>query len=220
MIRSHDHITLKMYTSDDAHQDEFDNYEILRTVKSSHPGRRHIRSALDRFEIQSPTGKEHHCLVQTPLWDSWRDLPQRNPINRFTEDLLKAGLWELLVGLDHLHTECKLVHTGERHIYMYINNLNLYINLPFTDIKADNIHSELNDKQLFEDFTRAELDTPTPRKCVDGFPVYLSRKFGLARQSGCVVLSDFGSAVRGDSKRNHDAQPNVYRSPEVMLQVP
>lgn len=33
------------------------------------------------------------------------------------------------------------------------------------------------------------------------------------------MLSDFGSAVRGDQRRNHDAQPNVYRSPEVMLKV-
>lgn len=36
---------------------------------------------------------------------------------------------------------------------------------------------------------------------------------------GKAVLSDFGSAIRGDEKRNHDAQPDVYRSPEVMLKV-
>ncbi len=34
-----------------------------------------------------------------------------------------------------------------------------------------------------------------------------------------MVLSDFGSAVRGDEKRSHDAQPNVYRCPEVMLKT-
>ena len=33
------------------------------------------------------------------------------------------------------------------------------------------------------------------------------------------MLSDFGSAVQGDERRNHDAQPNVYRSPEVMLKT-
>ncbi|KAM3540022.1 hypothetical protein ARSEF1564_007048 [Beauveria bassiana] len=187
-----------MYTSDNTHQDEFDIYETIRKVKSSHPGRRHVRSALDKFALQSPAGKQHYCLVQTPLWDSWRDLLRRNPTNRFTEDLLKAGLWELLLGLDYLHAECKLVHT---------------------DIKADNIHSELVDKQLFEAFTQAELVTPTPRKYINGFPIYLSRKFGLPRELGNVILSDFGAAVRGDERRNHDAQPNVYRSPEVMLKV-
>ncbi|KAM0738095.1 hypothetical protein ACQRIT_007287 [Beauveria bassiana] len=108
------------------------------------------------------------------------------------------GLWELLLGLDYLHAECKLVHT---------------------DIKADNIHSELVDKQLFEAFTQAELERPTPRKYINGFPIYLSREFGLPRELGNVILSDFGAAVRGDERRNHDAQPNVYRSPEVMLKV-
>lgn len=107
-----------MYTSDDAHQDESKIYEVMRNVKSSHPGRQHVRSALDGFALQSPAGKEHYCLIQTPLWDSWRDLPRRNPVNRFTEDLLKAGLWELLHGLDYLHTECKLVHTGKRQVYL------------------------------------------------------------------------------------------------------
>ena len=33
------------------------------------------------------------------------------------------------------------------------------------------------------------------------------------------MLSDFGSAVRGDETRVHNAQPNVYRSPEVMLKA-
>ncbi|KAM0664877.1 hypothetical protein MY8738_008261 [Beauveria namnaoensis] len=197
-LESHKHVTLKMYTSDNTHHDEFNIYETIRKVKSSHPGRRHVRSALDKFALQSPAGKQHYCLVQTPLWDSWRDLLRRNPTNRFTEDLLKAGLWELLLGLDYLHAECKLVHT---------------------DIKADNIHSELVDKQLFEAFTQAELETPTPRKYINGFPIYLSRKFGLPRELGNVILSDFGAAVRGDERRNHDAQPNVYRSPEVMLKV-
>jgi serine/threonine protein kinase len=78
---------------------------------------------------------------------------------------------------------------------------------------------ELVDDQVLHAFTRAELDSPAPRKLVEGKPVYLSRWFERPRQWGVSVLSDFGSAVRGDMERNHDAQPNVYRSPEVMLKV-
>lgn len=44
-------------------------------------------------------------------------------------------------------------------------------------------------------------------------------RFGLPNDFGDVVLSDFGAAVRGDVERNHDAQPDVYRSPEVMLMM-
>ena len=46
-----------------------------------------------------------------------------------------------------------------------------------------------------------------------------SRRFDLPKVFGRAVLSDFGSAVQGDERRNHDAQPNVYRSPEVMLKT-
>ena len=78
---------------------------------------------------------------------------------------------------------------------------------------------ELVDESVLEVFTNSEMDDPSPRKFVDGNPVSLSRQFGRPRKFGNVVLSDFGAAVRGDSKRNHDAQPNVYRSPEVMLKT-
>ncbi|CAI4213688.1 unnamed protein product [Parascedosporium putredinis] len=63
------------------------------------------------------------------------------------------------------------------------------------------------------------MESPSPRKFVDGSPVYMSRRFGLPKDFGRVILSDFGSTVRGDLKRNHDAQPDVYRSPEVMIKA-
>lgn len=64
-----------------------------------------------------------------------------------------------------------------------------------------------------------ELKTPSPRKFVNGLPVYASRRFGLPKVFGRAVLSDFGTVVRGDEKRNHNPQPQIYRSPEVMLKV-
>ena len=64
------------------------------------------------------------------------------------------------------------------------------------------------------------MKNPSPRKVsINGVPVYTSRRFELPRTFDRAVLSDFGSAVRGDERRNHDAQPNVYRSPEVMLKT-
>ncbi|ODM19674.1 hypothetical protein SI65_04659 [Aspergillus cristatus] len=60
------------------------------------------------------------------------------------------------------------------------------------------------------------MNDPSPRKLVHGMPVYASRRFDRPRIFGIAILSDFGSAVRGDEKRNNDAQPNVYRSSEAM----
>ncbi len=88
------------------------------------------------------------------------------------------------------------------------------------DIKADNIILDIADAKLFDDYVANELEYPTPRKFVDGNPIYMSRRFGLPREFGQPILSDFGSAVRGDIEHDEDVQPNIYRAPEVMLEVP
>ena len=87
------------------------------------------------------------------------------------------------------------------------------------DIKSDNILIELEDESVLEDFVKMEMEHPTPRKDVEGVTVYASRGLNKPRRFGKAQLSDFGAAVRGDQKRNHDAQPDVYRSPEVMLKI-
>jgi serine/threonine protein kinase len=133
------------------------------------------------------------------MWDSWKYLLLRNPSGRFSDVLLKGGLRHLLLALDYLHNECKLVHT---------------------DIKADNILHAIADQGILEAFVKEEMETPSPRKHVEGAPIYMSRRFGLPKDWGRIVLSDFGCAVNGELKRNHDAQHNVYRSPEVMIQAP
>ncbi|PYI11064.1 CMGC protein kinase [Aspergillus sclerotiicarbonarius CBS 121057] len=196
-LEGHRYVSLKVYTRDEDNVEEFQIYKHLKQCKSSHPGYAHVRTALDVFTIPR-LGGDHHCLVQKPMWESFRHLLYRNPTHRFTEDLLKMGLMQVFLALDYLHTECKLVHT---------------------DIKSDNILQEIEDSSILEAFTKAEMDNPSPRKFVGGVPVYASRRFDLPKTFGRAVLSDFGSAVRGDERRNHDAQPNVYRSPEVMLKT-
>ncbi|TWU76164.1 hypothetical protein ED733_002095 [Metarhizium rileyi] len=50
-------------------------------------------------------------------------------------------------------------------------------------------------------------------------PIYAWRRFDLPKIFGRAALSDFGSSIRGDETRNYEAQPNVYRSSEVMLKT-
>ncbi|GKZ39641.1 hypothetical protein AbraIFM66950_000802 [Aspergillus brasiliensis] len=196
-LQSHRYVTLKIYTRDESHTEEFNIYQHISQGNPSHPGYSYVRAALDTFTIPRPGG-DHPCLVQQPMWDSFHDLLFRNPRRRFTEDLLRCGLMQVFLALDYLHSECKVVHT---------------------DIKGGNILHEIEDSTILDAFTTDEMEKPSPRKLVDGMPVYASRRFGLPRTFGRAVLSDFGSAVRGGERRDHDAQPAVYRSPEVMLQM-
>lgn len=87
-------MTLKIYSRDEDNQEEFQIYKQLNQGGSWHPGHAHIRKALDLFTIPY-SGGDHPCLVQKPMWESFRDLLYRNPNHRFTEDLLKAGLMPL-----------------------------------------------------------------------------------------------------------------------------
>jgi len=114
--REHSYVALKVYTRDSSKLDELRAYTALAKADHSHPGRRHVRRAIDTFVLRSHGG-QHRSLVQEPMWDSWKDLLRRNPAHRFTEDLLKAGLRHVLLGLDYLHSECKLVHTGRNYLY-------------------------------------------------------------------------------------------------------
>ncbi|KAJ5773661.1 hypothetical protein N7457_008557 [Penicillium paradoxum] len=191
------YVTLKVYTRGEAGPREFQIYKQLSEVNSSHPGYQHVRTALDTFDIPH-LGGVHQCLVQKPMWGSFRDLMHRSPTHRFDQTLLKTGLKRILLALDFLHTECKLVHT---------------------DIKSDNILQEIEDISILDSFIDAEMKRPSARKFVNDRPVYASRRFEFPNKFGRTALSDFGAAVCGEEKRNKDAQPNVYRSPEVMLEV-
>ncbi|KAL2368302.1 hypothetical protein RJZ57_007319, partial [Blastomyces gilchristii] len=109
-LEGHKYVTVKVYTRDEVNQEEFQIYKYLKQGNPSHPGYVHVRKALDVFTIPRPGGG-HHCLVQKPMWESFKDLLYRNPNHRFTEDLLRVGLMQVFLALDYLHTECKLVHT-------------------------------------------------------------------------------------------------------------
>ncbi|KAL1895659.1 hypothetical protein Sste5346_005129 [Sporothrix stenoceras] len=130
------HVTLKVFIRDqDLGQhanNEINTYYKIPAVaaSSSHPGRHAVRSVLDHLPpVTSPAGNSHQCLVHAPLWDTARDLLYMNDTRRFTPLLTAMTLLPLLLALDFLHSECRLVHT---------------------DIKADNLAKEVaNDHYIY-----------------------------------------------------------------------
>ncbi|KAJ4989347.1 serine/threonine-protein kinase SRPK3 [Stagonosporopsis vannaccii] len=186
--------TLKVYSRTLQTINEFETYQRLAEQNRSHSGHKNVRTAIDTFKI-ARTGGDHQCLVQKPVWDSFSDVLDRNPAHRLSPELLRLSLIQVFCALDYVHTECNIVHT---------------------DIKAANIFIELDDEEVLEGFVEGELRYPAPRK-IGEKPVYASRIFGVPDRWGPVVLGDFGAAVRGNKSRTHDAQPNIYRCPEVML---
>ncbi|KFZ12966.1 hypothetical protein V501_03950 [Pseudogymnoascus sp. VKM F-4519 (FW-2642)] len=136
-LKEHQHVSLKVYTRQEANWGEFEGYKRLNQGNSSHPGYGHVRKALGIFTIPR-AGGDHYCLVQKPTWESFRDLLYRDPRHRFTEELLKAGLRQVFLALDYLHTECQLVHI---------------------DIKGDNILQEIEDTSILDASPEVMLKT-------------------------------------------------------------
>lgn len=88
------------------------------------------------------------------------------------------------------------------------------------DIKADNIMFGLQDDSVFERFEKEELKDPSPRKVLDDRTIYISRDLQPPKEWGAPVLCDLGSAVCGSAEHTEDIQPEIYRAPEVILEIP
>lgn len=109
-------------------------------------------------------------------------------------------LKRLFHALDFLHNECHVAHT---------------------DIKEANILVGA-DKAVLQAFEDKELTEPCPRKEVDGRTIFLSRELNTPKRPGEPALCDFGSAqyLNDGIEHREDIQPNVYRAPEIILDIP
>jgi serine/threonine protein kinase len=176
--------------------------EVFRRIANSpkrHAGRSAVRSLLDTFHVDGPDGR-HACLVHPPLWDSLLNVRHRNDVGKFPAEVLAFVLKRVFHALALLHEECHVAHT---------------------DIKEANILLGA-DSSVLAEFEDQELKHPSRKKEIEGGVIYLSREMGMPKEFEAPVLSDFGSAVPLDDDREHleDIQPDIYRSPEVILDIP
>lgn len=197
------HVALKLFIDSKfmgtEQGNELNIYKRIENSSSDHPGRGAVRSLLDSFDVDGPNGR-HRCLVHPPLWESVLDVRHRNPVRRLPEPVMAFVLKRLFQALDFLHKECHVAHT---------------------DIKEANILLGA-DESVLRNFEQEELNEPCPRKELDGRTIYLSRELSKPKDYGAPVLCDLGSAVQLDDGAEHreDIQPNVYRAPEVILDIP
>jgi serine/threonine protein kinase len=111
--RARRYVALKVYVQTSWLPRELPAYHQITTLArdSSHQARRNIRSLHDSFEIQGPDGS-HVVLVLEPAQMSLRDMKTVFRPEGFDEDMVKGAIIELLKALDFLHTQAKIVHTG------------------------------------------------------------------------------------------------------------
>lgn len=108
------HVALKVVRSA-AHYTEtaVDEIKLLKKVveaNPNHPGKKHVVSLLDSFEHKGPNGV-HVCMVFEVLGENLLGLIKRWNHRGIPMPLVKQITKQVLLGLDHLHRECGIIHT-------------------------------------------------------------------------------------------------------------
>ncbi|KAJ4132851.1 hypothetical protein NW754_015665 [Fusarium falciforme] len=179
---------------------ELDLADHIFSVPTSHPGREYIRGILDSFEVEGPHGT-HLCMAMEPLRQPLWMLGQQSGLTSWVQPrTIKAVLPSILKSLDYLHSEAGIIHT---------------------DLKGDHFMVPFEDTGVLEEYAIRQTANPAPCIQRSGHPIYESRNsFGHLRGDVTYVkLTDFGLAVHGNMKHNHDIQPREYTAPEVMLRA-
>ncbi len=88
----------------------------VSSVNSQHRGRVIVGTAVESFDLDLPQGSRHLALVfepmRDPFWLFVRRIAGEDRVNGRVLPLIKAHLKILLEGLDFLHSECHVIHTG------------------------------------------------------------------------------------------------------------
>lgn len=88
------------------------------------------------------------------------------------------------------------------------------------DIKEENILLGLTDSSIVEQLDTKEIVSSSFNKIVNGYNLNKSANFGIPTRFGRPILCDFSLARNGQVEHCHDIQPDPYRAPEVILEMP
>ncbi|KAH8429436.1 uncharacterized protein LDX57_007099 [Aspergillus melleus] len=166
---------------------------------ASHPGLCFTRLATDIFELHTSSGR-HFCIASKAQGHSLRTLQTSFPNARVPKLVVRSLVHRLFFAINWLHATCNLIHT---------------------DISPQNVLTEVGDNSSFKDIEDQELQDPSiPIISDSGVPIYPSREPFL-ELGGIPVLTDFGHLRDDDGRINQDwIMPDLYRAPEVLLQIP
>lgn len=112
--RTKRHVALKVVKSDGHYTETaLDEIQLLQRVVTSsqtHAGRCHVVGLVDNFRHTGPNGS-HVCMVFEVLGENLLGLIKRYQHRGVPQHIVKQVAKQILLGLDYLHTECRVIHT-------------------------------------------------------------------------------------------------------------
>ncbi|WWC71736.1 uncharacterized protein I206_105694 [Kwoniella pini CBS 10737] len=108
------HVALKVVKSDGHYTETaLDEIQLLQRVVNSsqtHAGRCHVVGLVDNFRHTGPNGS-HVCMVFEVLGENLLGLIKRYQHRGVPQHIVKQIAKQVLLGLDYLHQECRIIHT-------------------------------------------------------------------------------------------------------------
>ena len=100
---------------------ELDMNYHLSTANLKHRGRVVLGTAIEGYRVKSPRGDMHLALVfeplREPLWLLMRRITHQDCVSKELLPFVKVYLRILLDGLDYMHSQCRVIHTGVLDVY-------------------------------------------------------------------------------------------------------
>lgn len=111
VFRNHEYVTLKAYVS--AHRQARNEFNVMNHI--SHWSKKIsgpilVRTMRETFQVLGKKGP-HQCLIHDPLGLTASQI-QEGFGGKIPRSMLKAMVHYLLLGLEFLHAEAHIVHTG------------------------------------------------------------------------------------------------------------
>ncbi|KAM3471964.1 hypothetical protein MY8738_009074 [Beauveria namnaoensis] len=185
----------------------------ISSVNKKHQGWSFVRRLSGSFTIDGAIGT-HLCLVLEPLREPLWLYCRRFVGGVIPVDVLKIIMQMILHGLDYLHSECQVIHTG----LSYYTNIFRSTDWQ-SDLKPDNILVKLEDLAILDRDALDEYQNPLPQKITNDRTIYLSRNnYGpFSIPAGIVQIADFGYSKSGKTHHSGCIQAEAYRAPEVIF---
>mmetsp|Transcript_11389 Transcript_11389/g.12506 ORF Transcript_11389/g.12506 Transcript_11389/m.12506 type:complete len:457 (+) Transcript_11389:110-1480(+) len=193
-----------------------DEIEILTEVKKRDAdNKRCIIRLHDSFDIVGPHGK-HVCMVFEKLGANMLSLIRLYKYRGLPLPMVKLFTKQILIGLDYLHRECKIIHTDLKPENVLLEKTPVFQPRAKHDEEAsdDSNRSKSDDKMDTDDRNR----NGHSRRSNDSLPRSSSELMdAFGNGSWRAKIVDLGNACWTHKHFTDDVQTRQYRAPEVIL---
>ncbi|KAJ5159177.1 uncharacterized protein N7500_008828 [Penicillium coprophilum] len=111
-LQMNDYLTLKLFALNTCDKEESELYDRMKQGNQQHPGWARVRKKLGELTIPQKIGwREHLGILQAPLGESLLDIQNRSAGERLDKLTIQSAIYQMLLALDYLHTECKIINT-------------------------------------------------------------------------------------------------------------